>query len=278
MNANLKPITLRQWLKQATERLSKTSPTPWLDAKVIAEYVLGKHWFWADETPMTTKRSLERLEHALKMREKGSPIAFITGKKEFYGRMFEVLANTTLIPRPETEELIEQLRALKPKPGNKIIDIGTGSGIIAVTIALEWPKTAVIATDISTEALEVARRNAKVLKADVAFAKSDLLEGAPEPPYNFIVANLPYVDKKWRRSPETRHEPAIALFADDSGLGLIKKLITKVPDALVDGGHLLLEADPRQHDSIIAFAKDYGLEFLNQKDFALVFIHRRPQE
>lgn len=278
MNANSKPITLRQWLKQATERLSKTSPTPWLDAKVIAEHVLGKYWFWVDDTPMTKKRSLERLEHALTMREKGSPIAFITGKKEFYGRTFEVVAFATLIPRPETEELIEQLRALKPKPDDKIIDIGTGSGIIAITVALEWPKTKVYATDISNEALEVAKRNAKVLKANVAFAKSDLLRGAPEPPYDFIIANLPYVDKKWQRSPETNHEPAVALFADDSGLGLIKKLVAQVPGALVPGGYLLLEADPRQHDAIIAFAKDYGLEFLNQKDFALAFIHRRPLE
>lgn len=271
MNENLKPTTLHQWLKQATKRLERHSTTPWLDAKVIAEHVLGKYWFWVEDEQVTKRQSLDRLERALSMREKGLPIAFITNQKEFYGRSFEVVANTTLIPRPETEELIEQLKTLNPKPGDKIIDVGTGSGVIAITIALEWPETKVLATDISTKALEVAIRNAKTLKAAVVFAEGDLLADSPEPSYNFIVANLPYVDKEWQRSPETSFEPAIALFANDNGLGLIKKLMTQAPSKLQSGGHLLLEADPRQHDAIIKFASKHNLEFVNQRDFALVF-------
>jgi len=237
--------------------------------RVIASKVMGDNWRLIDDLPLQPKL-FKKLNQLLDMRLSRLPIAYIVGSKQFYGRDFSLTPGAVLVPRPDTEVLIEMLRSLNPKPGDKIIDIGTGAGIIAITIALEWPKTTVLATDISKKALKVAQKNAKILKAKVVFVQSDLLASAPNPPYNFVVANLPYVDAKWRISPETRYEPNVALFATDGGLALIKKLIRQIGRVLLPGGYLLLEADPRQHDTIITFAQQYGLTFIDQQDFGLV--------
>lgn len=230
---------------------------------------MGDGWRLIDNLPLQATQ-LRKLGRALDMRLSGLPIAYIVGSKQFYGRDFSLTPGAVLVPRPDTEVLIEMLRSLNPKPSDKIIDIGTGAGIIAITVALEWPKTTVLATDISKKALKVAQKNAIALKAKVVFVQSDLLAGAPNPPYNFVIANLPYVDIKWQVSPETRYEPNVALFAKDGGLALIKKLIKQVGRVLISGGYLLLEADPRLHDAIITFARQYGLMFVDQQDFGLV--------
>jgi release factor glutamine methyltransferase len=268
MNANLQPKTplIKEWLDQATIQLVGAGiGTAKLDAEIILAHTLRKprtHLHAHDDDRLSS-REYEIAEARLDLRLDRTPIAYIIGHKEFYGRPFKVTP-ATLIPRPESEDMIMLLnaimpdtKALLPKVHKNLVDVGTGSGILGITAKLEHPELDVTLLDISRHALNVAKQNATLLHADVHIAQSDLLSQ-----YflsaDIILANLPYVDPSWERSPETNQEPAEALFAEDGGLALIKKLIGQTTNKLRPNGYLLLEADPRQHDAIIKFARKQG--------------------
>ena len=201
----------------------------------------------------------------------------------FYGRDFTINQDV-LIPRPETEMVIDAVLNLVGKPylpGVKpskailpqnltIVDVGTGSGCIAVTLKLELPKSTVIATDISEKALKVAQKNADKMGAEVVFMQSDLLNEVEVTP-DLVVANLPYVDESWEWiDKETlSREPRIALYADKGGLALIYKLIDQVAERGIK--HLILEADPSQHQQIITYAKKKGLTRRETRGFIIYF-------
>jgi release factor glutamine methyltransferase len=264
-------MTIKQWIDHNTARLAAAGiSTARLDILVLLEDALGqdKSWVLSHDDHELEPQVIEELDVQISQREKRVPLAYIRGVKEFYGREF-VVNPDVLIPRPDTEELIEQLKLLKPEPGQRLIDVGTGSGAIAVTAALEFPGLQVTACDISPEALEIASENAVIYSAPVTFFQSDLLEDTKET-YDFIAANLPYVDSVWERSVETDYEPHVALFADDQGLALINNLLTQIPAHLKDAGYALLEADPRQHDAIIKTGATHGLQFVTKKDFIVV--------
>ncbi len=232
------------------------------DEIIIRSYVTGKprefliaHPEWQSE-----KKQEKQIEDLLQRRNRGEPLAYILGFKEFYGRRFKVSPDV-LIPRPETENLIDVAISLRPK---KILDIGTGSGCIAITLALELPESVVTGVDISDKALNIAKNNSLTLQTDVNFMKSDLLDSIKDYDYDLIVANLPYVDKEWDWIDESlKYEPNDALFASDGGLELIKRLICESRDYfkksnITDEKYLLLEADPCQHKKIAKFAKNHG--------------------
>lgn len=265
--------TPASWLQSATEQLQQASiPSARLDAEVILAHTLSVNRTWLhahrDETINTTQA-----DHLLAERLKRTPIAYLTGQKEFYGRTFSVTADT-LIPRPETETLIDI--AKQYGLSGKIVDVGTGSGCIGITLALETSSTVTLC-DISDEALQVAQKNAQQLGvSDLTFTKSDLLSAFAEKPsvtFDVIVANLPYVDHSWERSPETDHEPPLALFAEDRGLALIKKLIDQTPSLLHPDGHLLLEADPEQFDAITRYAQA-DFTTVEVRDYAILLKKR----
>ncbi len=209
------------------------------------------------------------------------PKAYKVGYQDFYGRDFTVTPDV-LIPRPETEQLIDLVLSLAGKaylPGLKaptrilpahpiILDVGTGSGCIATTVALELPEAKVYATDISPAALKIAKLNAKTLAAAINFYQSDLLDNIPVHP-DLIIANLPYVDETWDWLDQKAlsHEPALALYAGDHGLALIKKLLDQATDLLIP--RLILEADPCQHNSIIQYANKKGFKLIEARGFAL---------
>lgn len=209
------------------------------------------------------------------------PEAYKRGFQDFYGRDF-IVSPAVLIPRPETEMMVDMVLNLvgKPylpgvRPGQAklpqnltIIDVGTGSGCIAITLKLELPEAKIIATDISKDALMVAKDNAKRFKADVEFLQSDLLDGVSIKP-DLIVANLPYVDKDWEwlDTDSLSHEPGEALYADNHGLELIFELINQVEERGVS--HLILEADPCQHEAIKEYATKKGLKLVETRGFAL---------
>lgn len=194
-------------------------------------------------------------------------VAYSRGYQNFYGREFLVTPDV-LIPRPETEQIIDTVLDLAGKsylPGVKpnprvlpekpiILDVGTGSGCIAVTLALELPEAKVYASDISEAALEMAKKNASKLDASISFIISRLLEKVNFTP-DVVVANLPYVDKDWDwlDNEALSEEPAIALYAEDHGLALIKQLINQAYKRHIR--YLVLEADPCQHDSILKYAE-----------------------
>ena len=175
----------------------------------------------------------------LHQRIKGEPTQYITGRQEFYGREFRVTPDV-LIPRPETEHLIE---AALTHTADAILDIGTGSGAIAVTLALET-KAQIVATDISLAALEIAQQNARALGAHVAFMASDLGMAFADGSFDLVVSNPPYIAARDRESlqPEVRdHEPALALFGGEDGLAIYRRLIPEASRLLRPGGWLMME-------------------------------------
>lgn len=202
--------------------------------------------------------------------ETGQPLAYVEGFAYFYGRKF-VITPDVLIPRPETEDLIAIANELKPK---SLVDVGTGSGIIAITLALELPGTEIVAVEISEKALKIARKNAEILGVkNINFLKSNLLNEVPsDKKFELIVANLPYVNKDWPWLDKKAlgFEPEIALYAEDGGLALIKRLVMKAPKHLEEAGYLLLEADLSQHEEIVTFAEDHHFCLVKAKGLAIL--------
>lgn len=283
MNANSKqpaPTTISSWLKSAAGRLDIAGiPSARLDAELIMAHTLEKDrtWIIAHGEDEINALFLPAAEMALNDRAKRKPLAYIFSYKEFYGRDFWVNEHV-LIPRPETETLIDIAKELSLPEKSYVIDVGTGSGAIGLTLKEEISAIYdIMLVDISDMALQVAKHNNRNLfhLDKVHYLQSDLLsalepENANHPYVNLIVANLPYVDRTWERSPETDHEPALALFADDGGIALIYKLIAQAPHLLVMGGYLLLEADPIQHEAIVTFAKKHGLKHVESRDYAVL--------
>ena len=202
-------------------------------------------------------------------------------KVNFYGRDFTINKDV-LNPRPETEQIVDEvlricgkpiLPGVKPEPaklnpkGLKILDIGTGSGCIAITLKKELPEADIYASDISEKALKIAQKNAASHNTAIIFIISHLLEKVNFTP-DIIVANLPYVDRNWDwlDQESLKEDPDLALYAKDGGLALIKELIDTA-----NSKYLILEADPSQHKEIINYAKDkYSL--ISQQGFILTFL------
>lgn len=257
---------VKTWLKEAVTLLKSSEiNSAQLDAELILCDALNVSREWliihgSDEIDENIGKDM------LQRRMKREPLAYIRGYKEFYGKNFTVNKNV-LIPRPESEIIIDILKK-NAKKKQVILDVGTGSGALAITASLELPFTRVLASDISKEALKIAKENAKRLNANITFIESNLLFNINEQ-CDIILANLPYVDESWTRSDETNFEPSLALFAKDKGLDLIKRLTIQAQDTLFKDGLLLLEADPRQHKEIIDFSKDYGFSLFKEQDYII---------
>lgn len=264
--------TYSEWLKVARQQLRHADiASAKLDAEIILAHTVRKNRTHLHAHPKTVlePRQYDIAEARLALRRERTPVAYIVGHKEFYGRIFKVTL-ATLIPRPESETMINLLKStFRPmflQETKRLVDVGTGSGCLGITAKLELPDLDVTLLDISKHALGVAEKNAASLKAPVTILQSDLLEGYPLTP-DIILANLPYVDTSWQRSPETNYEPSLALFAEHGGLALINKLIISTKTRLAPSGYLFLEADPRQHEEIIAFANQCGLKIVAQEGF-----------
>jgi release factor glutamine methyltransferase len=277
-NSPLKTLQIKQWLISAAHQLAGVGiGSAKLDAEIILAHTVRKSrtYLHAHDDESLTSRQYEIAEARLQLRLDRTPIAYIVGHKEFYGRLFKVTP-ATLIPRPESETIIEILQEQLPKnlsllpESKKLIDVGTGSGCLGISAKLEFPELDVTVSDVSRHALNVAQENAKQLDADVTILQSNLLSQYPFTA-DYIVANLPYVDTEWERSPETNYEPSLALFAKSSGLELIYKLIEECDGHLSKSGLLILEADPRQHQAIIEKAKNHGLTLGEIRGFIVYF-------
>jgi len=191
----------------------------------------------------------------------GEPIQYIIGETEFYGLPFHVTRDV-LIPRPETEHLVEKVLSLAVRfPATRIVDVGTGSGAIAVTLAHKLPQARITAVDLSARALAVAEGNAKRNGVDLRFLEGDLLAPVAEERFDIVVSNPPYVAATDRDtlSVEVReYEPALALFAGDDGLEIYRRLIPAAFAVLVPGGFLLLEIGFGQSPIIAALIASAG--------------------
>jgi release factor glutamine methyltransferase len=239
-----------------------------LSARVLAERALG--WsterFIADGIQPAPHGFDQQYEHMIARRAAREPLPYIVGDREFWGLTFEVTPDV-LIPRPETELIVEAILRIAPdrEAPLQIVDVGTGSGCVAIAIAHERPRAAVLATDISEAALAVARRNASRhgVADRVRFTAGDLLETIGGT-FDAIVANPPYVRSGDRDGlqPEVREEPAVALYSGVEGLDAIARLVRQAPARLRPRGHLVFEFGLGQEIEVEAIVAGEGLELV----------------
>ncbi|EKF74152.1 methyltransferase [Alcanivorax hongdengensis A-11-3] len=246
-------------LRQARSRL-EGSPSAALDAQLLLCHVLGQTRTWLFTWPERELNAdqLARFQSLLARRENGEPVAHLTGEREFFGRPFRVTADT-LIPRPDTETLIDLALGLPLAEDARVVDLGTGSGAIGITLALEQPGWQVTLVDLSEAALQVAQTNAHELGATVICQPGSWL--APcEGRFDLIVSNPPYIEDNDRHLQEgdVRFEPRSALVAGQQGLADLATIIQQASDKLVDGGWLLLEHGFEQGEAVRALLADAG--------------------
>jgi release factor glutamine methyltransferase len=225
------------------------------DAETLLLHLLVKNtaWLMAHGDEMLPDDLSLSYSELLERRYQGEPIQYITSVTEFYGLPFRVTPDV-LIPRPETEHLVEKVLELAANfAAPRIVDVGTGSGCIAITLAHKLPHVAVTAIDLSAAALAVAKENAKRNGVALRFLEGDLLAPVAEEKFDFVVSNPPYVPAADRAtlSVEVReYEPVLALFAGDDGLEVYRRLIPAAFDALIPGGYVALEIGCGQSSAI----------------------------
>ncbi len=298
-------MTIKDWLNKVQTQLKDAGiATARLDCLVLLEDEIGKDRAWLLSHPEFELQGsvLKKLNTKVVQRVKHVPLAYIRGKAEFYGREFAVNAHT-LVPRPETETIIDLLKALIPPntklPKNVIlneregsvtkqilraaqndgkwtlVDIGTGSGAIAITAKLEFPAAKVIATDIDENCLATARANATNLSADITFLPGNLLEPVANLKLDtgnlILLCNLPYVPDNFQINRAATHEPRHALFGGPDGLDLYRKLFTETANLSRKPQYIMAESLPPQHESLAKIAKAAGYSLETTDDFIQVF-------
>jgi release factor glutamine methyltransferase len=254
--------SIKSVLYEATRSLEASSDSAALDAEVLLCLTLSKERSHLRAWPDKELQS----EHVamfwtlIQDRQKGTPIAYITGKREFWSRDFHVTPDV-LIPRPDTELLIDiSLKLIPPDKPVKIIDLGTGSGIIAITLAAERQQAQISATDFSLAALRVARFNAnKHHFNNIQFFQSNWFANVPDAKFHLIVSNPPYIAEgdNHLNQGDIRFEPLTALCAGEQGLSDIKIIADNARNRLEPGGHLLIEHGYDQQHKVQTIFNDF---------------------
>ncbi|ELY2648309.1 peptide chain release factor N(5)-glutamine methyltransferase [Cronobacter sakazakii] len=243
----------QQWLKQAIDRLT-ASESPRRDAEILLAFVTGRTrtFILAFGETALTDDELTRLDALLARRAAGEPVAYLIGQREFWSLPLEV-SPATLIPRPDTECLVEQALARLPATPCRILDLGTGTGAIALALASERPDCHVTALDVIPEAVALAKRNAQRLGIDnVTILQSHWFSALTDVRFSLIVSNPPYIDgdDPHLSQGDVRFEPKSALVADDAGLADLETLVTEARRFLEDNGWLMLEHGWQQGEAV----------------------------
>jgi release factor glutamine methyltransferase len=249
-------VTIREALRSAAERLELHHVS---NSRLTSELLLAhtltvsREYLYSHDDRILTQDELQNIEDLLYDRIGGVPLQYLVGRQEFWGRYFTV-NSSVLIPRPETEYIVEVvLEKRQPRKSLALLDVGTGSGCIAVTLCLEMSDATVFATDISEEALRVAWQNATALGANVNFACMDVLD-AVSGHFDFIVSNPPYVrrDDITRLQREVReHEPHVALFSPEDELAIYRRLVGGAEKMLNPGGYLVMEVGLAMDEKVL---------------------------
>lgn len=255
------PVAVEDWIKQSINSLEIAKiESARLDCLVLLEDVTGKnrtHLLAHPELKLTTEQQ-NQLNEMIQRRVTHEPLAYIRGKSEFYGHEF-IVNKHVLVPRPESESILDILGCYGDIP--TIIDVGTGSGALAVSAALAKPESEIIAVDIDENCLKVARQNAKRLGADIKTKHGDLLRGINLDTYPgpiAILANLPYVPDEYKVNKAAKHEPKLALFGGPDGLDLYRVMFDQL-DVFEDQEIIIItEALESQHDNLAGIAKNHG--------------------
>ena len=248
-------LTALKWA-QAQPGIDRT------DAQVLMGHVLGRDrsWLIAHGDDALSESSSAHFGRLIRRRQAGEPVAYLTGQREFFGHSLTV-GPSVLIPRPETELLVEKTLAGLPR-GAQVLELATGSGAVAISIALARPDAFVLATDLSATALAVARTNARRLGATVTFAAGDWYGALDAIEFDRIVVNPPYIAAQDHhlQQGDLRFEPPTALASGADGLEAIRVIIDGAPPRLVPGGCLLIEHGYNQGDAVRALLEAQGLQ------------------
>ena len=255
--------TIKSLLTIASNRLLTCSDSAMLDAEVLLCHVLNKQRSYLRTWPeeFLTEMQILAFEELLQQRCTGIPVAYLTGIREFWSRDF-IVTTDVLIPRPATECLIEFCLDIIPQDNNyAIADLGTGSGIIAVTLAAERPNVQIMASDFSLQALIIARNNANQYQlTNISFYQSDWFKSIPKQLFNLIISNPPYIAENdpHLTQGDVRFEPISALIANEQGLADIKEIASEARFWLKQEGHLLIEHGYNQQDAVKSIFQTLG--------------------
>lgn len=246
---------LGTWINAATAKLCSGSEYPSIEVTAVAAFMLkkSKEWIIAHPEFLLNEVHLAELNKAIDRLLNGEPLAYITGRRSFYGLEFQV-DRRVLVPRPETELLVDlAMDWMRENPEkSRVVDVGTGSGAIAVAIAHHFPNLTITAIDASPDALVVAKMNAKLHHtADrIRFIQNNLLDGLDEK-FDLVLANLPYIpSREVDDTPALKHEPRAALDGGSDGLRLIEKLMLSCTDSLAPNGCVILELQYNQWEVV----------------------------
>ncbi len=276
-------MIINDWLAQATQKLEVAGvESARLDCLVLLEDGTGRDrsWLLAHDDETINPSIIQKLDEQIQRRSTHEPLAYIRGKSEFYGREFLVNA-VVMEPRPETEAMVELLKQLHKVQSSKfkvqrIVDVGTGSGCLAITAKLEFPNADVHAVDVSADALEVAEKNAKKLRADVTFYEGNLLEPLRTLDFGLwtLLCNLPYVPNDYEVNQAATHEPKLALFGGVDGLDYYRQLFEQLESSKFKDQrpkYILTESLKFQHHSLASLARKYGYTLEKTEDLIQVF-------
>ena len=271
------------WAQRLLE--SNNIGTSRLDALVLLEdnSEIDRAKILASPETIVGPKVLKRFQSQIRRRATQEPLAYIRSKTEFFSREFYV-DKRVLEPRPESEAIIEQLGRIMTKvagTGPTVVDVGTGSGALAITAKLETPLALVLATDISPDAIDVARRNAVRHKADIIFSIGNLIEPLPaatwDSPNVIVIANLPYVPDSWHINAAARYEPEFAIFGGKDGLSPYRRLFKNLSSLPNPPAYVLTEAMPPQQLKLAQIASRHGFRLSQTIDFVQLFsLERSP--
>jgi release factor glutamine methyltransferase len=263
-------MTVLEVLQATTVYFKKHSvENPRLNAEHLLAHVLGRKRIelYLEFERLLTESELAPLRNLVKRRSEGEPLQHLLGTTEFCGLTF-LCDKRAMVPRPETEELVELVESKIENRELRIVDVGTGSGVIALTLAVKVPEAEILAVDISDDALALAQENAARVKlADrVRFLKSNLLKNV-DGTFDLVVANLPYISTQDHHtlSREVLHDPAVALFASARGDELVRELIAQAPSQLRPGGMLALEIGIGQGEDLLSALAEKNYRDISSK-------------
>lgn len=273
-------ITVSDFLDRATRQLKKAGiGTARLDCLVLLEDELGqdRSWILAHNDDCLSVNTMHKLNTKVLRRSAHEPLAYIRHKTEFYGRTFYI-DRRVLEPRPESETMIDLLKALpsidRRDPAEQlVVDIGTGSGVLAITAKLELPHLVIKAVDIDLGCLHVASRNAHTLRANITLHKGNLLNSAAAAgdAIYALLCNLPYVPDSFQINPAATWEPRLAIFGGKDGLDLYRRLFMECQSSCLPPRFILTETLPIQHTSLTGIAQQHGYSLRRTDDFIQLF-------